>query len=109
MLIRTGKNYIDSFLVILFCTFVILSTTGYSFAQQELQIQQPSTVTELPWSNNLPTFDTGNTQHRNTQIISSQTFVNSKNLDLLRNNRIHTCHIAGRNCGKMERGRAVGL
>jgi hypothetical protein len=82
MLIRTGKNYIDSFLVSLFCTFVILSTTGYSFAQQELQTQQPSTVTELPWSNNLPTFDTGNTQHRNTAIISSQTFVNSKNLGL---------------------------
>src|SRR5215472_4684274 len=82
MLIRTGKNYIDSFLVILFCTFVILGTTGYSYAQQELQTQQPSTVTELPWSNNLPTFDTGNTQHRNTAIISSQTFTNSKNLDL---------------------------
>src|SRR5215467_12894889 len=82
MLIRTGKNYIDGFLVILFCTFVILGTTGYSYAQQELQTQQPSTVTELPWSNNLPTFDTGNTQHRNTAIISSQTFVNSKNLDL---------------------------
>ena len=82
MLIKTGKNDIDSFLVILFCTFVILGTTGYSFAQQELQTQQPSTVTELPWSKNLPTFDTGNTQHRNTAIISSPTFVNSKNLDL---------------------------
>ena len=82
MLIRTGKNYIDSFLISLFCTFVILGTTGYSFAQQEPQTQQPSTVTELPWSNNLPTFDTGNTQHRNTAIISSQTFTNSKNLDL---------------------------
>jgi len=83
MLIRTGKNDIDSFLVILFCTVVIPSTTGYSFAQQELQTQQqPSTVTELPWSNDLPTFDTGNTQHRNTAIISSQTFVNSKSLGL---------------------------
>ena len=81
MLIRTGKNYIDGFLVILFCTFVILGTTGYSYAQQELQTQQPSSVTELPWSN-MPTFDTGNTQHRNTAIISSQTFVNSKSLGL---------------------------
>ncbi|MGA9150802.1 MAG: hypothetical protein WBZ36_09500, partial [Candidatus Nitrosopolaris sp.] len=88
MLVRTGKNDIGSFLVILFCTVVISSTTGYSFgirnsfAQQELQTQQPSTVTELPWSNNLSTFDTGYTQHHNIVISSTQTFSNSKNLDL---------------------------
>ena len=89
MLVTTRKNDIGNFLAILFCTVVILSTIGYSFgirnsfAQQELQTQQqPSTVTELPWSNNLPTFDTGNTQHRNAVITSSQTFSNSKNLDL---------------------------
>ena len=88
MLVRTGKNDIGSFLVILFCTVVISSTTGYSFgirnsfAQQELQTQQPSTVTELPWSNNLSTFDTGNTQHHNIVISSIQTFVNSKNIGL---------------------------
>jgi hypothetical protein len=41
-----------------------------------------SSLNSLPWSNNLPTFDTGNTKHHNTAIISSQTFSNLKNLDL---------------------------
>ncbi|MGA9149743.1 MAG: hypothetical protein WBZ36_04120, partial [Candidatus Nitrosopolaris sp.] len=89
-IIKTSKNDIDSFLAILFCTVVILSTLGYSvgirnsFAQQlrKEQLQQPSTLSESPWSNNLPTFYTGNTQHHNIVISSSQTFTNSKNLDL---------------------------
>src|SRR5215469_14544593 len=90
-MVKTRKKDIGSFLAILFCTLVILSTLGYSvgirnsFAQQELrteQLQQPSTITELPWSNNLSSFDTGNTQHRNAVISSSQTFSNSKNLNL---------------------------
>ena len=88
-IVKTRKKDIGSFLALLFSIVIILSTIGYSFgirnsfAQQELRTQhQPSTVTELPWSNNLPTFDTGNTQHRNAVISSSQTFTNSKNLDL---------------------------
>jgi hypothetical protein len=88
-IVKTRKTGIGSFSSILLCTFVILSTIGYSFgirnsfAQQEIRTQQqPSTVTELPWSNNLQTFDTANTQHHNAVITSSQTFSNSKNIDL---------------------------
>jgi hypothetical protein len=86
----TRKKNISSLLAILFCTIVIVSTIGNSigirnsFAQQELQTvqtQQPSTISQSPWNNNLPTFDNGNIHH-NAVISSSQTFTNSKNLDL---------------------------
>jgi hypothetical protein len=85
---KTRKKNIGSFLAMLFCTLIIVSTIGYSFgirnsfAQQELQTQQPSTISESPWSNTLPTFDPGNTRDHNAVISSSQTFTNSKNLDL---------------------------
>ncbi len=87
-MVKARKKDIGSFLAMLFCAVIILSTVGYSFgirnsfAEQELQTQQqPPTATESPWSNNLPTFDTGNTQDRNAVISSSHTFTNSKNLD----------------------------
>ncbi len=93
---KTRKKNIGSFLAMLFCTLVIVSTIGNSFgirnsfAQQQLQTQQPSTISESPWSNNLPTFNSGNTQtfdagntrDHNAVISSSDTFTNSKNLDL---------------------------
>ncbi|MFZ0515315.1 MAG: hypothetical protein WAM14_27205 [Candidatus Nitrosopolaris sp.] len=44
--------------------------------------QPPSTISQSPWSNNLPTFEKGNIQHHNTVNSSSQTFTKSKNLDL---------------------------
>jgi hypothetical protein len=53
-LVKIRKKNIGSFFNALLCTLVILSTIGYSFgimnsfAQQELEKQQPSTVTELP-------------------------------------------------------------
>jgi hypothetical protein len=88
-IVKTRKKDIGSFLALLFSIVIILSTIGYtfgirnSFAQHELLTQQqPSTFTELPWGNNLPTFATGSTQHRHAVISSSQTFTNSKNLDL---------------------------
>jgi hypothetical protein len=84
---KKDRNNTHSFSAMLFCTVVIVSTIGNSFgirnsyAQQELQTQQPSTLSESPWSNDLPTFDTG-LQHHNAVISSSQTFTNSKQLDL---------------------------
>ena len=69
--INTRRKYIGSSLAMLFCTLLIVSTIANSFgirnslAQQQLQTQQPSTISESPWSNNLPTLDTGDTQHRN--------------------------------------------
>ncbi|MFZ0514311.1 MAG: hypothetical protein WAM14_22095, partial [Candidatus Nitrosopolaris sp.] len=86
-IVKTRKKNIGSFLAMLFCTLVIVSTIGNSFgirnsfAQQQLQTQQPSTISQSPWSNDLPTFDPGNRTH-NAVISSSQTFTNSKNLDL---------------------------
>ncbi len=59
--LRTRKKNIGSFLPMLFCTLVVVSTIGTSFgirnsfAQQELQPQQPSILSESPWSNELPT------------------------------------------------------
>jgi hypothetical protein len=57
---KTRKKNIGSFLAMLFCTLVIVSTMGNSFgisnsyAQQQLQTQQPSIVAyHSPLSNNL--------------------------------------------------------
>jgi hypothetical protein len=105
---KTRKKNIGGFLAMLFCTLVIVSTVGNSlirnsYAQQELQTQQPSTLSESPWSNNLqalcghgvcdqpsgssgssnmPVSDTGNIRHHDPTIDSSKTFTNSKQLDL---------------------------
>ncbi|MGC1931201.1 MAG: hypothetical protein WA667_19705, partial [Candidatus Nitrosopolaris sp.] len=97
---KTRKKNIGSFLAMLFCTLVIVSTIGNSFGirnsfaqEQQLQTQQPSTITfQSPWSNNLQALcgqgicnqssDPGNRTHNNAVISSSQTFTNSKNLDL---------------------------
>ena len=55
---KTRKKNIGSFLAMLFCTLVVVSTIGNSFgirnsfAQQELQTS-PSTISESPWNNNL--------------------------------------------------------
>ncbi|MFY9869729.1 MAG: hypothetical protein WAK17_08435 [Candidatus Nitrosopolaris sp.] len=64
----TGKKSAVNFLAMLLCTLVIVSTVGNSFgirnsfAQQELQTQPPSTISQSPWSNNLPTLEKGNIQ-----------------------------------------------
>ena len=88
---KTRKKNIGSFLAMLFCTLVIVSTIGNSFGiRNSFAQQQPSTISESPWSNNLPTFnsgnmptfDAGNTRDHNAVISSSDTFTNSKNLDL---------------------------
>ena len=105
---KTRKKNIGSFLAMLFCTLVIVSTIGNSFgirnsfAQQQLQTQQPSPsllTYNSPWSNNLQalcghgmcnpssqptsisTFDPG-TRHHDANISSSDTFTNSKKLSL---------------------------
>src|SRR5215467_15108021 len=60
---KTRKKNLGSFLAMLFCTLVILSTMGNSFgirnsyAQQQLQLQtqHPSIVAyHSPWSNSYP-------------------------------------------------------
>ena len=87
-IVKTRKKNIGSFFPMLFCTLIIVSTIANSFgirnsfAQQELQTQRPSTISESPWSNNLPTFDSGKTRDHNAVISSSQTFTNSKDLNL---------------------------
>ena len=103
---KTRNKNISSFLAMLFCAVVVVGTIGNSFgirnsfAQQELQTQtQPSTISGLPWSNNLPVFNSGNMQNGNMQttdpIITRHHFgnesvtvgpnniTNSKKLDLL--------------------------
>jgi hypothetical protein len=77
----TRKKNISSFLAMLFCAVVVVSTIGTSFgirnsfAQQELQTQTqpPSTISDSPWSNNLPIFNSGNMQSGNMQSGSMQT------------------------------------
>jgi hypothetical protein len=72
---KTRRKNIGSFLAMLFCTLVVVSTIGNSFgirnsfAQQELQTQTqpPSTISDSPWSNNLPIFNPGNMQSDNMQ------------------------------------------
>jgi hypothetical protein len=116
---KTRKKNIGSFLAMLFCTLVVVSTIGNSFgirnsfAQQELQTQTqpPSTISDSPWSNNLPVsgnMQSGNMQNGNMQngnmqngnmqsddpdfarhnfgnesiTVGPNTFTNNKNLDL---------------------------
>src|SRR5215469_4473438 len=79
---KIKKKNIMSFLTVSLCTIVLLSTIGTSFAQEEQRTQQ-SRLGQLPWSNNFYTFDSGNKQEHYPVITSSQTFSNSKNLDLL--------------------------
>src|SRR5215467_8038350 len=65
---KTRKKNIGSFLAMLFCVVVVVSTIGNSFgirnsfAQQELQTQTqpPSTISDSRWNNNLPVFNSGN-------------------------------------------------
>src|SRR5215469_11343024 len=72
---KTRRKNIGSFLAMLFCVVVVVSTIGNSFgirnsfAQQELQMQTqpPSTISDSPWSNNLPVFNSGNMQIGNMQ------------------------------------------
>ena len=61
-IVKTRKKNIGSFLAMLFCALVIVSTIENSFGirnsfaqEQQLQTQPPSTITfKSPWSNDLP-------------------------------------------------------
>ena len=61
MKIRNLDKKTRNFLAMLFCTLVIVSTIGSSFAisnsfaQQQQTQQAPTVVYKSPWSNNLPT------------------------------------------------------
>ena len=108
-ILKTRKKNIRSFLAILFCTLVIVSTIGNSigirnsFAQTQQQQKQQELQTHSiipynspsPWSNNLQALcdhgvcnessdpnNSDRTQHNDAAISSSQTFTNSKNLSL---------------------------
>src|SRR5215472_8294809 len=98
-ILRIRKKNIGSFLAVLFCTLIIVSTIGTSFGitnsfaqEQQLHLVHPSIVrSDSPWSNSLPTFDAlslpashvDNTlNHNNVTISSSLAFTKSKNLDL---------------------------
>src|SRR5215469_4987025 len=78
---KTRKKNIGSFLAMLFCTLVIVSTIGTSFgirnsyAQQELQMQTqpPSTISDSRWNNNLPVFNSGNMPSGNMPSGNMQT------------------------------------
>ena len=71
----------------LFCTIVILSAVGNTFAQeQQVQTPQSSTITQQPLCQggicDNSTGQRANTELQHTVITSSQRFANSKNLDL---------------------------
>ena len=97
---RTRKKDLGSYLAMLFCTLVVVSTIGNSFeirnsfAQQELQTQtQPSS----PWSNSLPVFNSDNMQSGSMQrgdpfhrtqfgesiTVGPNTVTNTKSFDLV--------------------------
>ena len=73
-IIRTRKKNIGSFLAILFCTLIIVSTVGNSFVirnslaqvqqqQQQSQTRQAPTIAyQSPWSNNLQVSSASNSQ-----------------------------------------------
>jgi hypothetical protein len=78
-----------SCLAVLFCALVTSGalgnslTIGYSNVQAQQEPQQPSTITyDSPFSNSLSTAHPSNTPDHNAAIISSQTFTNSKSLNL---------------------------
>src|SRR5215831_15355964 len=91
------RKNIGTFLAVLFCTLVIVSTIGTSFGitnsfahlEQQRHLVLPSIVrSDSPWSN-LPTFDAlslpshaANTRSHNVVISSSLAFTKSKNLHL---------------------------
>jgi hypothetical protein len=94
--LQKGKNgKIGGFLSIILCTVLVASTIGSSFGIKNsyAQTQQPSTLSQQPLTlsqqplcrggicdNN--TAQPNNVYPRHAVISSSQTFVNSKNLDL---------------------------
>ena len=81
--VKTTEKNIGGFLAMLFCTLVIVITIGISFGiRNSFAQQQPSLLTYNSPSNNLHTFDPGNTRDHNAVTSSSQTFTKSKNLDL---------------------------
>ena len=73
--INTRRKYIGSSLADVILYFLIVITIGNSFgirnsfAQQELRTQQPSTISESPWSNNLPTNFDGKFKGRLSAVI----------------------------------------
>jgi hypothetical protein len=97
--VRTREERIYSFLAALFCTLVVVSTIGTSFGirnsfAQQIQTQPPSTISDSPWSNNLPVLNSGNTQtgdpdftrhHFGNESITvgPNTFTSNTNLDLV--------------------------
>jgi hypothetical protein len=74
-IVKIRKTNIGGFLAMIFCTIVIVSTIGSSFAirnalaqtQQQLQTQQAPTIAYIsPWTNNLPTI---NANSNNLQVL----------------------------------------
>jgi hypothetical protein len=100
----TKIKIVGHFLALLFCIFLVASTfeiRNFFAQEQQPQTYQRSTTYKISWSNNLPNFNTAGlaqplcqagvcnnntTKYNNVDshaaVISSQTFTNSKNLDL---------------------------
>ncbi len=88
-IVKTRKRNIGSFLAMMLCTILIVSTVGNSFVtrdafaqeQQQLQTDQASVIPyNSPWNNNLLTVSTNGAHHENVHL--PQTFTDSKNHDL---------------------------
>jgi len=71
-LVKTRKRNIGSFLAMMLCTIVIVSTVGNFFVtrdafaqeQEQLQTDQASVILyNSPWSNNLLTFSANGAHH----------------------------------------------
>jgi hypothetical protein len=71
--VKTRKKNIRSFLAMIFCTLVIISSIGSSFGiknsyaqaqqQQQLELRQTPTIAyQSPWSNNLQVSSASNSQ-----------------------------------------------
>ncbi|MGA8082386.1 MAG: hypothetical protein WB988_11025, partial [Candidatus Nitrosopolaris sp.] len=81
--VKTTEKNIGGFIAMLLFTLVIVITIGISFGIRNSSAQQqPSLLAYNSPSNNLHTFDPGNTRDHNAVTSSSQTFTKSKNLDL---------------------------
>jgi hypothetical protein len=82
---KTRRTNIGAFLATLLCTLVIVSTIGNSFGIRNSFVQAQLLAPDgSSWNNNMPTAN-NTTQHNiadPTTQLSSQTFTNSKNLDL---------------------------
>ncbi|MGC2682838.1 MAG: hypothetical protein WA323_13310, partial [Candidatus Nitrosopolaris sp.] len=83
---KTRKKNIGSFLAMLFCTLVVVSTIGNSFgirnsfAQQELQTS-PSTISDSPWSNNMHVLCAHGMCNPSSQSTSMPASANTQTVD----------------------------